>query len=163
MTEELFALTLHAPPPSEADYDVIYAAVMESERGRRFLTEYARRNRHADTQLLLGAINRIAVALRLQNAAAEPEPPGIAETPGDFEQPSLRTQLTRLIETIAKARAVLGTIEPEDARVGEAIAAGSGQAGGGHFQKTPGAAGQDRGGKRSGLGKTQITAIRFGQ
>ena len=119
MAEELFALTLRAPPPTEADYDVIYAAVMESERGRRFLTEYARRNRHADTQLLLGAINRIAVALRLQSPAAEPEPPAGSETPAVFEVPSLRAQLTQLIETIARARAVLGTIEPEDARIGK--------------------------------------------
>ena len=119
MAEELFALTLHAPPPSEADYDVIYAAVMESERGRHFLTEYARRNRHADTQLLLGAINRIAGALRLPSPAAEPEPPAGSETPAVFEVPSLRAQLTQLIETIAKARAVLATIEPEDARVGK--------------------------------------------
>lgn len=119
MAEELFALTLHAPPPSEADYDVIYAAVMESERGRHFLTEYARRNRHADTQLLLGAINRIAGALRLPSPAAELEPPAGSETQAVFEQPSLRAQLTQLIETIAKARAVLGTIEPEDARIGK--------------------------------------------
>jgi hypothetical protein len=119
MAEELFALTLHAPPPSEADYDVIFAAVMESERGRRFLTEYARRNRHADTQLLLGAINRIAVALRLQSPMVEPVMPAGSETRALFEVPSLRAQLTQLIETIAKARAVLGTIEPEDARIGK--------------------------------------------
>ena len=119
MAEELFALTLHAPPPSEADYDVIYAAVMESERGRRFLNEYARRNRHADTQLLLGAINRIAVALRLRSPVVEAEPPALSETPAVFEVPSLRAQLTQLIETIAKARAVLGTIEPEDTRIGK--------------------------------------------
>jgi hypothetical protein len=119
MAEEFFALTLHAPPPSEADYDVIYAAVMESERGRRFLSEYARRNRHADTQLLLGAINRIAVALRLQAPAAEPEPPADLAAPAVFEVPTLRTQLTRLIETIANARTLLGTIEPEDTRIGK--------------------------------------------
>ena len=125
MAEEFFALTLHAPPPSEADYDVIYAAVMESERGRRFLAEYARRNRHADTQLLLGAIDRIAVALRLQSPVIEPEPPAISEKPtvSDLSAmsrpPSPRAQVAALIETIGKARAVLDAIEPADAGMGK--------------------------------------------
>lgn len=126
MADELFALTLHAPPPSEADYDAIYAAVMESERGRRFLAEYARRNRHADTQLLLGAIDRIAVALRLQSTLIEPEPepPAVSEklTGADIsamsKPPSPRAQVAALIETIAKARAVLDAIEPADTGMG---------------------------------------------
>ena len=126
MADELFALTLHAPPPSEADYDAIYAAVMESERGRRFLAEYARRNRHADTQLLLGAIDRIAVALRLQSTVIEPEPepPAVSEklTGADIsamsKPPSPRAQVAALIETIAKARAVLDAIEPADTGMG---------------------------------------------
>jgi len=41
------------------DYDLIEAAVMETERGRWFLREYARRNRNADTQMLLGAIEKL--------------------------------------------------------------------------------------------------------
>jgi hypothetical protein len=50
--------------PDEADYEAVYAAVMASERGRRFLTEYADRNRHADTQMLVGAIARVEAAIR---------------------------------------------------------------------------------------------------
>lgn len=50
-------------PISEADYDAIESAVMETERGRWFLGEYARRNRTADTQILLDAISRLEQAV----------------------------------------------------------------------------------------------------
>ena len=42
----------------EAEYEAIEAAVMETARGRWFLAEFARRNRTADTQVLLDAIGR---------------------------------------------------------------------------------------------------------
>jgi chemotaxis regulatin CheY-phosphate phosphatase CheZ len=48
---------------SEADFDVIERAVTETERGRWFLAEYARRNRHADTTMLLDAIGRVENAV----------------------------------------------------------------------------------------------------
>ena len=51
-------------PLSEADYDMIESAVLETTRGRWFLAEYARRNRHADTTMLLGAIERLEASLR---------------------------------------------------------------------------------------------------
>jgi hypothetical protein len=41
------------------DYDAIEAAVMDTARGRWFLAEFARRNRTADTSLLLTAIERL--------------------------------------------------------------------------------------------------------
>jgi hypothetical protein len=50
--------------PDEAGYDAVHAALMATERGRRFLTEYADRNRHADTTAIVGAIARIEAALR---------------------------------------------------------------------------------------------------
>ena len=48
---------------TDSDYDDIEAAIMETSRGRWFLSEYARRNRHADTNLLLSAINKIKQTL----------------------------------------------------------------------------------------------------
>jgi hypothetical protein len=48
---------------TDSDYDAIESAIMESSRGRWFLAEYARRNRHANTQLLLSAINNIKETL----------------------------------------------------------------------------------------------------
>jgi hypothetical protein len=50
--------------PDEAGYDAVHAALMATERGRRFLAEYADRNRHADTTAIVGAIARIEATLR---------------------------------------------------------------------------------------------------
>jgi hypothetical protein len=50
--------------PDEAGYDAVHAALMATERGRRFLSEFADRNRHADTAAIVGAIARIEAALR---------------------------------------------------------------------------------------------------
>ncbi len=53
-------------PPSPIcteDYEAIQAAVMETARGRWFLAEYAKQNRTADTEMLLGAIEKLHGAL----------------------------------------------------------------------------------------------------
>jgi len=70
MSDETFAAPTSTEPgpaltpPSEEDYDAICAAVMETVRGRWFLSEYSRRNRHADTELVLSALDRIETTLR---------------------------------------------------------------------------------------------------
>jgi chemotaxis protein CheZ len=48
--------TLPPSPLRESDYEAIEAAVMETEKGRWFLAEYARRHRNADTEIVLSAI-----------------------------------------------------------------------------------------------------------
>jgi hypothetical protein len=55
--------------PDEADYDAMHAALMATERGRRFLAEFADRNRHADTTMVVGAIARVEAAIRGKTAA----------------------------------------------------------------------------------------------
>jgi hypothetical protein len=50
--------------PDEADYDAVHTALMATDRGRRFLAEYADRNRHADTTAIVNAIARIEATLR---------------------------------------------------------------------------------------------------
>jgi hypothetical protein len=50
--------------PDEADYDAVHAALMATERGRRFLAEFADRNRNADTTMVVGAIARVEAAIR---------------------------------------------------------------------------------------------------
>lgn len=70
MSDEKRALTRPSAPPSEADYEAILAAVMETGRGRWFLHEYAQRNRHAETRGVLSAIQRIESLLRAQGGAA---------------------------------------------------------------------------------------------
>src|SRR5580692_1490130 len=69
MADEAFALSpIAARPaqPSEADYDAIKEAFMETSRGRWFLGEYAKRNRNADTSMVLDAVARIEEALAAQ-------------------------------------------------------------------------------------------------
>jgi hypothetical protein len=83
MADEAYALSpIHARAslPTDADYDAIHEAFMETSRGRWFLTEYAKRNRNADTRMVLDAVERIEASLASQRqaaaevAAAETEP-----------------------------------------------------------------------------------------
>lgn len=60
-------------PLSESDYGAIEAAVMETARGRWFLAEFAKRNRTADTEILLGAMSRLENAVGGERAAQQIE------------------------------------------------------------------------------------------
>ena len=55
-----------APQFDDDDFSAIERTVLESARGRWFLAEYARRNRHADTQVLVTAIARIEQSVQEQ-------------------------------------------------------------------------------------------------
>ena len=73
MADEAFALSpisARATLPSEADYDAISEAFMETSRGRWFLSEYAKRNRNADTRMVLDAVARIETSLAAQKQPA---------------------------------------------------------------------------------------------
>src|ERR1700731_2537623 len=74
MADEAFPLSpisARASLPSEEDYDAISQAFMETSRGRWFLGEYAKRNRNADTRMVLDAVERIehTIAAQKQEAA----------------------------------------------------------------------------------------------
>ena len=80
MADEAFALSpisARAAMPGEADYDAISEAFMETSRGRWFLSEYAKRNRNADTRMVLDAVARIEQNLAAQKDAAPAH--GLAE------------------------------------------------------------------------------------
>lgn len=70
------------PPPegmTEDDYDAIHAAVVETVRGRWFLSEFARRSRVDEVREMLTAIGRLEAAVIGQGAAmgqraASPQP-----------------------------------------------------------------------------------------
>ena len=69
MADEAFALSpisARATLPREEDYAAIAEAFMETSRGRWFLTEYAKRNRNADTRMVLDAVARIEQNLDAQ-------------------------------------------------------------------------------------------------
>jgi hypothetical protein len=94
MADEAFALSpisARAAMPGEADYDAISAAFMETSRGRWFLSEYAKRNRNADTSMVLDAVARIEANIAAQKDAAP--------------EHALAEALTAIRETVDEARA----------------------------------------------------------
>ncbi|WP_027518972.1 hypothetical protein [Bradyrhizobium sp. WSM1417] len=69
MANEAFALSpmsARAAEPNEQDYDAIREAFLETARGRWFLGEYAKRNRNADTRMVLDAVAKIEETLAAQ-------------------------------------------------------------------------------------------------
>ena len=80
MADEAFALSpisARAAQPREEDYDAISEAFMETSRGRWFLGEYAKRNRNADTRMVLDAVAKIEQTLAAQK---QPEPEPVSDT-----------------------------------------------------------------------------------
>lgn len=102
MTDEHFPISPSAPPPpTEADYEAIAAAVMETVRGRWFLGEFAKRNRNADTELILKRIDRIET----------PRQPAVS--PAE----RVRIDLVEMAKAIAQTRREIAAIKPDgDAR-----------------------------------------------
>lgn len=110
MTDDITPPSRLAPVSlAEADYGAIEQAVMETARGRWFLAEYARRNRHADTVTVLDAIGR------LESAVAVPR------TSPDIER--VRMDIREMAHAIARTKAEIAAIKPEGA-----------DAGSGHFE-----------------------------
>ncbi|MBM6594493.1 hypothetical protein [Microvirga pudoricolor] len=70
-----------------ADYDAIEAAVMETERGRWFLREFARRNRNADSTVILKALDHLN---RLMKERAAQAPSSPADSSADQSRRVLR-------------------------------------------------------------------------
>lgn len=64
-----------AATPGEADYAAIHDVFMETARGRWFLAEFAKRNRNADTRMVLDAVARIERSL----ATAKDAPADLTE------------------------------------------------------------------------------------
>src|SRR5438445_3008989 len=92
MAEEAFALSpisARASLPGEEDYEAISHAFMETSRGRWFLGEYAKRNRNADTRMVLDAVARIEQTVTAQKQAAE--------------QAAAETRLTEALAAIRRA------------------------------------------------------------
>ena len=95
-----------APMPlTDADYEAIEAAVVETNRGRWFLAEYARRNRHADTKMLLTAIDRLEAAMRGERAAESVD--------------RIRFDLVEMAKAIARTKAEIAAIKPDIEQAGK--------------------------------------------
>src|SRR5712664_3352405 len=94
MADEAFALSpisARAAQPSEEDYAAISEAFMETSRGRWFLGEYAKRNRNADTRMVLDAVARIEESIASQKQAASDT--NLAEALAAIRQAVGRTQM----------------------------------------------------------------------
>jgi hypothetical protein len=105
MADEAFALSpINARPtlPTDADYDAIHEAFMETARGRWFLTEYAKRNRNADTRMVLDAVERIEATLASQKQTQTEAPPPAEPTPPVDLWPELSKAFTRARMEIAQ-------------------------------------------------------------
>src|ERR1700744_2530109 len=110
MAHEAFALapiSARATQPREEDYDAISAAVMETSRGRWFLGEYAKRNRNADTRMVLDAVARIEETIAAQQ---KPVPDN-----------SLAEALVAIKAALSEARAA-ATTAVGDLAIGENLA-----------------------------------------
>lgn len=91
----------HSKASDEEEYQSILEAVMETPRGRWFIEEFQNRNRSADTNELLAAINTL-------------------KTAGDNDDASptvsvLRRELQEMSATISQTRSAVASIKPEEA------------------------------------------------
>lgn len=105
MADEAFALSpISARPtlPSEAEYEAISNAFMETSRGRWFLNEYARRNRNTDTRMVLDAVARIEQTLAAQKATPTNEPAETLAAIGTILDESRTRVLAAIADTNAK-------------------------------------------------------------
>jgi chemotaxis regulatin CheY-phosphate phosphatase CheZ len=102
---ELMPLPPAPMPLSEADYEAIEAAVLETNRGRWFLAEYARRNRHADTKMLLGAIDRLEAAIRGERTAESVD--------------RIRFDLVEMAKAIVRTKSEIAAIKPDVEQAGK--------------------------------------------
>jgi chemotaxis protein CheZ len=96
------------PPPdpmTEADYETIMSAVLETARGRWFLGEHMHRNRHADTRLVLKAIEQLERSLR--------------ERPGAHGAERMRLDLIDMAEAISRTKQEVTSIKPAEDREGK--------------------------------------------
>ncbi len=113
MPEEPFALTLPAPQLAEDDYDAVHAAVVETARGRWFLQEYGRRNRNADTSVLLSAIERIDAALKSQPAIPAPALAAAPQPPQPVAAPFSSHALHELRDAVMLTKESLPAVDPQ--------------------------------------------------
>lgn len=84
-----------------SNYAALETALLSSPRGRWFLAEYLRRNRSAETELLLEAIGRLEVAVR------KPQTPAQA-----VHASQIFDELVEMSEAISRTRREIAQIRP---------------------------------------------------
>lgn len=107
MANEAFALSpisARAASPTDADFEAIREAFLETARGRWFLDEYTRRNRNADTAMVLEAVARIERSLAAQK---EEQSQLAASERSPIETPTSELHSNELPEAMAAVRAIV--------------------------------------------------------
>ncbi len=107
MAHEAFALSpisARAASPTDADFEAIRDAFVETARGRWFLDEYTRRNRNADTAMVLEAVARIERSLAAQKD--EQKQQALNEAP-PAEPPATEPPLNPLPEAMAAVKVII--------------------------------------------------------
>lgn len=100
------------PPLTEDDYGAIEAAVMETERGRWFLAQYAARNRNSDTTALLDAIKKLERTMQSNTAGA----PGMSAD-------QVRFDLVEMAAAIAQTKREIASLRSDDDKTDGIMAA----------------------------------------
>ncbi len=94
----------NAPSPLRvADYEAIETALLETVRGRWFLSEYSKRNRSADTSMLLDAISKLEAT--------------VLQPKGEDVTSAMRHDLIEMAEAISQTRQEIASMrspEQED-------------------------------------------------
>jgi hypothetical protein len=116
MADEAFALSpisARAALPREEDYAAISEAFMETSRGRWFLGEYAKRNRNADTSMVLDAVARIEQSLAAQKEESLAAQQQAAADTGQAEAKLAEAKLAeaKLAEVLAAIRGAVETAQ----------------------------------------------------
>ena len=107
----------------DIEFEAIEEAIMQNPRGRWFLNEFARRNRSADTDLLVSAIEHLyKAAITPRNEAAPapiaaptPAPAPVAEAyDHNINLDVIRRALADMRHQINVARADMAAVKPRD-------------------------------------------------
>ncbi|MGV8996776.1 MAG: hypothetical protein ACOH12_07520 [Parvibaculaceae bacterium] len=107
----------------DIEFEAIEEAITQNPRGRWFLNEYARRNRTADTDLLVSAIEHLyKAAITTRDAAVPISAPVPAPMEAPVAEPTeqyidlcvIRRALADMRQQINTARADMAAIKPRD-------------------------------------------------
>ena len=84
------------PAVSGDEYEAFYAVLSATARGRAFLDEHARRQRHSETEVLLAALKRLEKQVAAQSVAAAHQP--------------MLAEVGAVLETVRNARAEIDAV-----------------------------------------------------
>ena len=104
--------------PGDIEFEAIEEAITQNPRGRWFLNEYARRNRAADTDRLVDAIERLYMeAVRSRAPAPAPEPvvmPAPQAAQADVNLDRIRRALVEMRQQISATRSSMADVKPRE-------------------------------------------------